>query len=164
MVGGLDGETVGVVDNMGVMAAIDGVDALFMGVRDLCLSLGLDVLSAAYDTPEIDAVVEKMIAVSKESGVALGIHAFSVEELQFFMACCGWAVDVYRLTNSNISNHVQGCSDEVMHQRGCAAKNTCICEYMRHCSTVHRKVCEYECVLVRPKQHMPSRTEAHHKF
>ena len=64
------------------IAAIDGVDALFMGVRDLRLSLGHDVLSADYDTPEIDAVVEKMIAGSKESGVALGIHAFSVEELQ----------------------------------------------------------------------------------
>ena len=75
-------ETKELVDNMEAIAAIDGVDALFMGVRDLCLSLGLDVLSAAYDTPEIDAVVEKMIAVSKESGVALGIHAFSVEELQ----------------------------------------------------------------------------------
>ena len=56
-------ETKELVDNMEAIAAIDGIDALFMGVRDLRLSLGLDVLGADYDTPEVDAVVEKMIAV-----------------------------------------------------------------------------------------------------
>lgn len=75
-------ETKELVDNMEEIAAIDGVDALFMGLRDLCLSLGLDVVNASYDTPEVRAVVEKMIAVSKETGVALGIHTYSVEELQ----------------------------------------------------------------------------------
>ena len=75
-------ETKELVDNMEEIAAIDGIDALFMGVSDLSLSLGLDVLNTDYDRPEIIAVIEKMIAVSKATGVALGIHAFSVEELQ----------------------------------------------------------------------------------
>ncbi|MFN8006369.1 MAG: aldolase/citrate lyase family protein [Terriglobia bacterium] len=73
-------ETKEAVENMEAIAAVPGVDVLFLGPFDLCLSLGLDPMKQPH--PEINAVIERMLAISKKSGVSAGIHVFNPDQLE----------------------------------------------------------------------------------
>ena len=64
-------ETREAVENLEAIAAVPGVDALFLGPFDLCLSMGLNPLEMPL--PEVDAVVERMLQIHRETGVAAGV-------------------------------------------------------------------------------------------
>jgi 2-dehydro-3-deoxyglucarate aldolase len=72
-------ETKEAVENLEAIAAVPGVDVLFLGPFDLCLSLGLDPMKQPY--PEVDAIIERMLAIGRKANVAIGIHAMTPEQL-----------------------------------------------------------------------------------
>ena len=57
-----------------------GIDVIFIGAFDLCLSLGLNPFEMPL--PEIDAVIERALAVAGATDVALGIGAGNPQELR----------------------------------------------------------------------------------
>jgi 2-keto-3-deoxy-L-rhamnonate aldolase RhmA len=72
-------ETREALESIEEIAAIPGVDVLFLGLYDLSLSLGLDPRSLPL--PEIDAAVERVLAAGAAHGVAVGQGAGSRAEL-----------------------------------------------------------------------------------
>src|SRR5436190_692634 len=56
-------ETKEAVDNLEAIASVPGIDAIYLGPWDLCLSLGLNPLHQPY--PEINAIIERMVAVAR---------------------------------------------------------------------------------------------------
>jgi 2-keto-3-deoxy-L-rhamnonate aldolase RhmA len=73
-------ETKEAVDNLDAIAAVPGVDAIYLGPFDLCLSLGLNPMNQPF--PEIDAVMEQMLVVGRKRGVAAGTGTSTPEQLQ----------------------------------------------------------------------------------
>ncbi len=69
------------VENAAAIAAVPGIDALFIGPADLCGSLGVPV--GAIE-PKFIAALEKVIAAGKKTGCAIGIDAVSLEKFELF--------------------------------------------------------------------------------
>lgn len=72
-------ETPEAVENLEEIASVPGIDVLFIGAFDLCLSLGLNPFEMPL--PEIDAVMERALEVGRSAGVAVGAGANSPQEL-----------------------------------------------------------------------------------
>ena len=70
-------ETAEGADNVEAIAALDGVDALWIGQFDLSCSLGVP---GAFDGPLFKSASERVIAAAKTHGKALGRSALTVEE------------------------------------------------------------------------------------
>jgi 4-hydroxy-2-oxoheptanedioate aldolase len=62
------------------IAAVPGIDALYIGPFDLALSFGLDPLGAA--TAEVEALIRDAQRVCATSGAALGVPVRTVDELE----------------------------------------------------------------------------------
>jgi 2-dehydro-3-deoxyglucarate aldolase len=73
-------ETKEAVENLEEICRVPGVDVLFFGSWDLCLSYGLNPFKQPY--PEIEAVQERMLEVGKKTGVAMGIGAVTPDQLR----------------------------------------------------------------------------------
>jgi 2-keto-3-deoxy-L-rhamnonate aldolase RhmA len=72
-------ETKEAVDNLEAIAAVPGIDAIYLGPFDLCFSMGLNPLDLPH--PEVDAVVEKLLRVCKAQGIAAGNGTGSPDDL-----------------------------------------------------------------------------------
>jgi 2-keto-3-deoxy-L-rhamnonate aldolase RhmA len=72
-------ETREATENLEAIAAVSGVDALYLGPFDLCLSLGLDPMKQPH--VEVERIIERMLEIGKESNVAIGIHAMNPDQL-----------------------------------------------------------------------------------
>lgn len=72
-------ETREALDDIERIASVPGIDALFFGLFDLCLALGLNPLDLPL--PEVDAAIERVLAVGRQTGVAIGIGMSTPEEL-----------------------------------------------------------------------------------
>jgi 2-keto-3-deoxy-L-rhamnonate aldolase RhmA len=64
-------ETREAVENLDAIAAVPGVDVIFLGPADLSLAYGVDFLTGIH--PPVEAAIEKMIAVCKRHGKASGL-------------------------------------------------------------------------------------------
>jgi 2-keto-3-deoxy-L-rhamnonate aldolase RhmA len=73
-------ETREALENLEAIASVTGVDALYVGAFDLCISLGLNPMEQPH--AEIEAALERALAVGKEKGVAVGIGAGTPEQLR----------------------------------------------------------------------------------
>ena len=73
-------ETVEAVENLEEIAAVPGIDVLFLGPWDMCLSLGLDPLLLPH--PEIDRILDKILEVSTRFEVVAGAGASSPGDVQ----------------------------------------------------------------------------------
>jgi 2-keto-3-deoxy-L-rhamnonate aldolase RhmA len=73
-------ETKGTVDNMGAIAALPGIDGFYVGEYDLSLSLGLNPMNLPL--AEIEAVIERLLSVARETGIAAGIGASTPDQLR----------------------------------------------------------------------------------
>lgn len=62
-------ETEAGVENAAEIAAVDGIDALFVGPADLSASLGV---FAQWDAPEIDEAVETVLEAGRNAGIPVG--------------------------------------------------------------------------------------------
>jgi 4-hydroxy-2-oxoheptanedioate aldolase len=72
-------ESVVALDRLEELLAIEGLDAVFIGPHDLSISLGLP---EQYDHPVFEEAVKKIIRVSKNNGLAVGIHFSESPERQ----------------------------------------------------------------------------------
>jgi 4-hydroxy-2-oxoheptanedioate aldolase len=81
-------ETAACVDNMAEIAAVPGVDLLFLGQNDLCMSMGLYVkyeFPHMYTSPELQAATDKLIAEARKNKVILGIFLFGTSRVGEFL-------------------------------------------------------------------------------
>ena len=125
-------ETKEAVENLEAIGAVPGVDVLYIGMWDLCLSMGLNPLHLPH--PETDAVIERALAVGREVGVAIGFGESTPEGLQRRQAqgftVLGYGPDYYpaftgspRRFGRSSSGHrgrdiVQGLSEIWLSPRG----------------------------------------------
>jgi 4-hydroxy-2-oxoheptanedioate aldolase len=73
-------ETREALDNIDAIASVRGVDVLYLGLFDLCLSLGLNPLDLPH--PEIDSAIDVVLATAKRHGVAVGNGAPTAAGIQ----------------------------------------------------------------------------------
>jgi 4-hydroxy-2-oxoheptanedioate aldolase len=73
-------ETAEALENLADIAAVPGVDVLYVGPFDLCLALGWDPLRLPF--AEFDAAVDRLVAISRQHGVAIGMGYSTPQELQ----------------------------------------------------------------------------------
>ncbi len=76
-------EEAGAVDRIEEIAAVPGVDVLFIGTSDLSFSLGL---RGAQDDLRLHQAVDKIVAAAKRHGKFLGRPAASAQQVRQFQA------------------------------------------------------------------------------
>src|SRR5260370_22096067 len=75
----LEVETADCIKNMDEIAAVPGVDILFLGQNDLCMSMGLYEkyqFPDMYTSPELNQATEKLKAAGRRNNVILGLFLF----------------------------------------------------------------------------------------
>src|ERR1700688_1648082 len=81
-------ETASCIENIAEIAAVPGVDILFLGQNDLCMSMGLYEkyeFPLMYTSPELGAATEKLIAEARKNKVILGIFLFGTARVGEFL-------------------------------------------------------------------------------
>ena len=81
-------ETADCIKNMDEIAAVPGVDLLFLGQNDLCMSMGLFEkyeFPLMYTSPELGAATEKLQAAAKRNNVILGVFLFGTSRVAEFL-------------------------------------------------------------------------------
>jgi 4-hydroxy-2-oxoheptanedioate aldolase len=81
-------ETASCIENMAAIAAVPGVDILFLGQNDLCMSMGLYekyVFPNMYTSPELGAATERLVSEAKKNGVILGLFLFGTSRVGEFL-------------------------------------------------------------------------------
>ncbi len=81
-------ETAACIDNMEEIAAVKGVDLLFLGQNDLCMSMGLYEkyeFPHMYTSPELAAATDKLVANARKNDVILGIFLFGTARVGEFL-------------------------------------------------------------------------------
>lgn len=73
-------ETREAVEDLENIMRVEGVDAIYMGPMDLSLSLGLNPLAQPH--PEVEAIIDRTIALGKILGVGVGSVYGSAEQLK----------------------------------------------------------------------------------
>jgi 4-hydroxy-2-oxoheptanedioate aldolase len=76
-------ETVGALDELDAVLAVDGLDGIYVGPGDLSLGLGRP---AADDRGHMREVVSGIVARAVAAGVPVGVHAFSGTEAAGYAA------------------------------------------------------------------------------
>jgi 2-keto-3-deoxy-L-rhamnonate aldolase RhmA len=77
-------ETREAVKNLEAIAAVDGIDVLFLGPADMSLALGLSPLKLPH--PEVDQVLDRMLEVGQKGDVAIGKGSHTPEQLRQLQA------------------------------------------------------------------------------
>lgn len=81
-------ETASCIQNMQEIAAVPGVDVLFLGQNDLCMSMGLYEkyeFPHMYTSPELAAATDKLVGEAKKNGVILGLFLFGTARVAEFL-------------------------------------------------------------------------------
>ena len=81
-------ETKSCIDNMAEIAAVPGVDMLFLGQNDLCMSMGLYVkyeFPLMYTSPELLAATNTLISEANKNKIILGIFLFGTSRVGEFL-------------------------------------------------------------------------------
>lgn len=81
-------ETASCIENIAEIAALPGLDMLFLGQNDLCMSMGLYEkyqYPEMYFSPELNAATEKLIANANKNGIILGLFLFGTERVGEFL-------------------------------------------------------------------------------
>jgi 4-hydroxy-2-oxoheptanedioate aldolase len=81
-------ETASCIENMAEIAAVPGVDILFLGQNDLCMSMGLYEkyeFPLMYTSPELGAATEKLIAEARKNKIILGVFLFGTARVAEFL-------------------------------------------------------------------------------
>jgi 4-hydroxy-2-oxoheptanedioate aldolase len=81
-------ETADCIRNIDEIAAVPGVDILFLGQNDLCMSMGLYekyVFPQMYTSPELQDATEKLRAAAKRNNVILGLFLFGTGRVAEFL-------------------------------------------------------------------------------
>jgi 4-hydroxy-2-oxoheptanedioate aldolase len=81
-------ETADCIKNIDEIAAVPGVDLLFLGQNDLCMSMGLFEkykFPDMYTSPELQAATDKLRAAAKKNNVILGLFLFGTARVGEFL-------------------------------------------------------------------------------
>ncbi|HTW66524.1 MAG TPA: aldolase/citrate lyase family protein [Bryobacteraceae bacterium] len=81
-------ETADCIKNIDEIAAVPGVDMLFLGQNDLCMSMGLYEkykFPDMYFSPELQAATDKLRAAAKKNNVILGLFLFGTSRVGEFL-------------------------------------------------------------------------------
>ncbi len=81
-------ETADCIKNMTEIAAVPGVDILFLGQNDLCMSMGLFEkykFPDMYTSPELGAATDKLISEARKNNVILGLFLFGTARVGEFL-------------------------------------------------------------------------------
>ncbi|MEP7354945.1 MAG: aldolase/citrate lyase family protein [Acidobacteriota bacterium] len=81
-------ETADCIKNIDEIAAVPGVDLLFLGQNDLCMSMGLFEkykFPDMYTSPELNEAVAKLQAAAKKNNVILGLFLFGTSRVGEFL-------------------------------------------------------------------------------
>jgi 4-hydroxy-2-oxoheptanedioate aldolase len=82
-------ETAACIENIEEIAAVPGVDILFLGQNDLCMSMGLYEkyeFPHMYTSPELNGATQRLISAAQKNGVILGIFLFGTARVGEFLA------------------------------------------------------------------------------
>jgi len=81
-------ETASCIRNMAEIAAVPGVDLLFLGQNDLCMSMGLFEtyeFPHMYTSPELGAATQKLVEEARRNNVILGVFLFGTSRVGEFL-------------------------------------------------------------------------------
>ena len=81
-------ETADCIKNIEQIAAVPGVDILFLGQNDLCMSMGLYEkykFPDMYTSPELNAATDALRAAAKKNNVILGLFLFGTARVGEFL-------------------------------------------------------------------------------
>src|SRR5579872_6816656 len=81
-------ETASCIENMVEIAAVPGVDILFLGQNDLCMSMGLYEkyeFPHMYTSPELGAATQSLVDAAGKHGVILGLFLFGTARVGEFL-------------------------------------------------------------------------------
>src|SRR5215831_13266929 len=81
-------ETADCIKNIDAIAAVPGVDLLFLGQNDLCMSMGLYEkykFPDMYTSPELNDATDKLRTAAKKNNVTLGIFLFGTARVGEFL-------------------------------------------------------------------------------
>ena len=81
-------ETASCIKNIDKIAAVDGVDILFLGQNDLCMSMGLFEkyeFPLMYTSKELMGATDKLIKAAKKNKVVLGLFLFGTSRVGEFL-------------------------------------------------------------------------------
>jgi 4-hydroxy-2-oxoheptanedioate aldolase len=81
-------ETASCIEHIEEIAAVKGVDILFLGQNDLCMSMGLYEkyeFPHMYTSPELGAATNKLVAAARAHNVILGLFLFGTGRVGEFL-------------------------------------------------------------------------------
>jgi 4-hydroxy-2-oxoheptanedioate aldolase len=81
-------ETASCIENMEEIAAVPGVDLLFLGQNDLCMSMGLYEkyeFPHMYTSPELAAATNRLVENARKNNVILGLFLFGTSRVGEFL-------------------------------------------------------------------------------
>jgi 4-hydroxy-2-oxoheptanedioate aldolase len=81
-------ETASCIENIEEIAAVPGVDILFLGQNDLCMSMGLYEkyeFPHMYTCSELEAATTRLVAEARKNNVILGVFLFGTSRVEEFL-------------------------------------------------------------------------------
>jgi 4-hydroxy-2-oxoheptanedioate aldolase len=81
-------ETASCIDNIAEIAAVPGVDILFLGQNDLCMSMGLYEkyeFPLMYTSPELGGATQALVDHARKNNVILGVFLFGTSRVGEFL-------------------------------------------------------------------------------
>ena len=81
-------ETADCIKNIDEIAAVPGIDILFLGQNDLCMSMGLYEkyeFPHMYTSPELGAATDKLVAAARKNNIILGLFLFGTARVGEFL-------------------------------------------------------------------------------
>jgi len=81
-------ETADCIKNIDEIAAVPGVDILFLGQNDLCMSMGLYEkyeFPHMYTSPELNAATTALVNAAKKNNIILGLFLFGTSRVGEFL-------------------------------------------------------------------------------
>lgn len=81
-------ETASCVENIDEIAAVPGVDILFLGQNDLCMSMGLYEkyeFPHMYTSPELNEATQRLVEAARGNNVVLGVFLFGTSRVGEFL-------------------------------------------------------------------------------
>src|SRR5437762_3135695 len=86
--GAMQVETADCIKNIDEIAAVKGVDILFLGQNDLCMSMGLYEkykFPDMYTSPELNDATNKLVAAAKKNNLICGVFLFGSSRVGEFL-------------------------------------------------------------------------------
>jgi 4-hydroxy-2-oxoheptanedioate aldolase len=81
-------ETASCIENMDEIAAVPGIDILFLGQNDLCMSMGLFEtyqFPDMYTSDELGDATQKLVGAAKKNDIILGLFLFGADRVGEFL-------------------------------------------------------------------------------